>query len=110
MLLVLLLLFSASTGDGADWPGWRGDGSGVAVGSNLPEHWSTNENTWRTYIKGEGHSSPVVIGDRVFLTAAFESGRYAAAPLVFLVLGLVVVVGAMFKLVWRGWQTTFVPD
>jgi outer membrane protein assembly factor BamB len=56
------------------WAGWRGpDGQGVATATGLPIEWSDTKNVaWRTKIPGRGHSSPVVWGDRVFLTTAID--------------------------------------
>lgn len=55
-----------------NWPGWRGpSGDGISSEKNLPIRWSKTENiAWRKPIAGEGHSSPVVWGDRVFLTTS----------------------------------------
>lgn len=54
-----------------DWPMWRGprlDGSSLEKG--IPITWSASENIlWKQKIPGIGHSSPVVIGDRIFLTS-----------------------------------------
>jgi outer membrane protein assembly factor BamB len=59
------------------WPSFRGPGaSGVSDGQHLPDSWSarTRENLlWRTPIPGLAHSSPVVWGDRVFVTTAISS-------------------------------------
>jgi outer membrane protein assembly factor BamB len=59
------------------WPAFRGSrATGVAEGQNLPERWDalTGENIlWRTPIPGLAHSSPVVWGDRVFVTTAISS-------------------------------------
>jgi outer membrane protein assembly factor BamB len=52
-----------------NWPGWRGDGLGISSETNLPQKWSENEGVmWKTPIPGAGHSSPIVWGDRVFVT------------------------------------------
>ena len=57
-----------------NWPGWRGDGSGVSPETGLAEHWSSEENiVWKTEVPGHGHSSPIVWGDFVFLTSAENS-------------------------------------
>jgi outer membrane protein assembly factor BamB len=60
------------------WPSFRGPhASGVADGQHLPDRWhgKTGENIlWRTAIPGLAHSSPVVWGNRVFVTSAI-SGR-----------------------------------
>ena len=56
------------------WPQWRGPGGqGVSVETGLPLEWSPTLNIrWKTPIPGRGHSSPIVWGDRVFLTTAVE--------------------------------------
>ena len=54
-----------------DWPGWRGDGRGISPENNLPLKWSEDEGVkWKTPIPGAGHSSPIVWGNRVFVTTA----------------------------------------
>ncbi len=58
-----------------NWPAWRRDGSGIADDRHLPVVWSEDENVlWRTSLPGEGNSSPVVWGNRVFLTASLDEG------------------------------------
>lgn len=68
------LLFAASPGPASDWPGWRGpDGTGVSPEGNLPLRWSTNENIrWRVPLPERGNSTPIVWGNRVFVTQAIE--------------------------------------
>lgn len=59
----------------ADWPCWRGpQGNGVAPADQQPPlRWSKDENVvWKAAIPGRGHSSPTVVGNRVFLTTAEE--------------------------------------
>jgi hypothetical protein len=47
----------------------------VADGANLPDRWSATENVaWKTDIPGRGWSSPIVWGDRVFLTTVVTTG------------------------------------
>jgi outer membrane protein assembly factor BamB len=67
-----------STGEAARyWPRWRGpSGQGHVSGSGYPDKWSATENVlWKVPVPGEGNSSPVVWGDRVFLTTAQDGGR-----------------------------------
>src|SRR5574341_629132 len=54
-----------------NWSQFRGAGSrGISAETNLPVKWSATENVkWKTKLPGPGHSSPVVWGNRVFLTA-----------------------------------------
>lgn len=64
-------------GDGAKyWSRWRGpSGQGMVDGDGYPDRWSPTENVrWRTPVPGEGNSSPIVWGDRIFLTTAREGG------------------------------------
>jgi outer membrane protein assembly factor BamB len=61
-------------GSVANWAQWRGpDGQGVSPETGLPTEWSATKNVkWKTPIEGRGHSSPIVWGDRIFLTTAIE--------------------------------------
>ena len=60
-----------------NWPCWRGPrGDGTSLESNVPLLWdaTTNENiAWKVAVPYGGHSSPVVWGDRIFLTGADEA-------------------------------------
>lgn len=59
------------------WPSFRGpNASGIADGQNLPDAWNakTGENIlWRTPIPGLAHSSPIVWGNRIYVTTALSS-------------------------------------
>ncbi len=54
-----------------DWPQWRGPAfNGSTDAGSLPVEWSTTENVaWKCDLPGPGSSTPVVVGDFVFLTA-----------------------------------------
>ncbi|MBI3861408.1 MAG: PQQ-binding-like beta-propeller repeat protein [Planctomycetia bacterium] len=60
-----------------NWPKFRGpESTGVGAGDNLPDHWSATENVeWKTEIPGQGWSSPIVWGNRVFLTTVVNTGK-----------------------------------
>jgi outer membrane protein assembly factor BamB len=60
----------------ADWPRWRGpNADNVADNRNLPVRWSATENIrWSVKLPGWGTSSPVVYGQRVFVTSQAEEG------------------------------------
>ena len=64
-------------GDGVNWPGFRGTrASGIAEGYPTPTTWDAEAGDnmlWKTPLPGLGHSSPVVWGDRVFVTTAVSS-------------------------------------
>ena len=57
-----------------NWPQWRGPGSqGVSSEIKLPTVWEPGKNiAWKTELPGAGHSSPIVWGDRLFVTAVIE--------------------------------------
>ena len=76
LTLSLFAAACASAAAGPDaWPRWRGpDETGVARG-DAPLRWSDTEHVaWKTQIPGRGNSSPVIWGDRIFLTTAVPSG------------------------------------
>lgn len=54
-----------------DWRGWRGsDGSGVSRETKLPVMWTKTENVrWKATLPGRGASSPIIVGNRVYLTS-----------------------------------------
>jgi outer membrane protein assembly factor BamB len=65
-------------GEGAKyWSRWRGpSGQGIAAGSGYPDTWSATENVlWKAPVPGGGNSSPIVWGDRIFVTTAYQGGR-----------------------------------
>ena len=72
LLLATALLAAAVTVGAEDWPQFRGPtGQGVSTESELPVEWSESRNVrWKVEVPGAGWSSPVVAGDRVWLTTA----------------------------------------
>src|SRR5437667_6297048 len=67
--------------DPGQWPKWRGpDDNGMARG-DAPLHWSETENIkWTAAIPGRGHSSPVLWGDKIFVTTAVPTAPPDARP------------------------------
>jgi hypothetical protein len=73
---VLALLGTRGPDPAADWAQWRGPGGNnvAAAGQEPPTAWSETQNVvWKAEVPGRGHSSPVVVGERVFLTTADEA-------------------------------------
>lgn len=72
--LFILLLAPVALAGNEEWSGWRGprhDGTSLETG--FPLKWSATENVaWKVAVPGKGHSSPVVWGDRLFLTTCIE--------------------------------------
>jgi outer membrane protein assembly factor BamB len=79
----LLLTSAAQTAGPTEWPRFRGpDGSGVADGSTLPDHWTVSDPrknvAWVAEIPGRGWSSPILWHGQVFVTSAISSGAFKA--------------------------------
>jgi len=78
--LVTLVLQSVPGAQNADalryWPQWRGPhANGVSRTANPPLEWSETKNIrWKVVIPGRGSSTPVVWGDRLFVTTAVPAG------------------------------------
>jgi len=77
LLVPTLVLVIDATAFAQDWPSFRGpQGSGVATAATPPSTWNvtTSANVaWRIPIAGLGHSSPIVWGDRIYLTTAVSN-------------------------------------
>jgi outer membrane protein assembly factor BamB len=76
--LVAVLVLSLGVSAWAEnWPAWRGpSANGVTSETNLPLEWSEAKNVkWKVALPERGNSSPVVWGDRVFLTQAVGARR-----------------------------------
>jgi outer membrane protein assembly factor BamB len=69
------IALSAADLPAKQWPQFRGPGStGVADDPALPDKWSQTENVaWKTAIPGVGWSSPIIWGDRIFVTTVISS-------------------------------------
>lgn len=78
LLLSLVALVALPGLAGADWPEFRGAG-GVATSNDagLPNHWDESTNLlWKVKLPGQGASSPIIVGDRVYVTCfTGEPGR-----------------------------------
>ncbi len=60
-----------------DWPSFRGPGNnGISNDRGFPTEWSKTKNVrWRVSMPGPGNSSPIVVGERVFVTCADKDGH-----------------------------------
>lgn len=78
--LFLVLIFCAVWPAPAaeNWPQFRGPGClGVSQSADLPDTWSDSKNVlWKQDVPGRGWSSPVVWGNRIFLTTVVNRGEY----------------------------------
>ena len=78
LTLILAVVAAPVTAQRGDrWPSFRGpSASGVGDGVRLPDRWNVKDGTnvrWSVAVPGLGHSSPIVWGDRVFVTTAVSS-------------------------------------
>lgn len=76
-LLSAVVVMGLCSAAAADWPEFRGpNGQGTAPQLQLPDQWTATENVaWKTKIPGEGWSSPVLVGQRLYLTTAVPEGN-----------------------------------
>jgi len=58
-----------------NWPSWRGPEASGHAREKLPTQWTAKTVVWRTQLPGSGQSSPIIWGDRIFLTSALEQGK-----------------------------------
>ncbi|MBD3674354.1 MAG: PQQ-binding-like beta-propeller repeat protein [Planctomycetaceae bacterium] len=75
LIAVFTLPLHVSAGD---WPWWRGPNfNGIAAeGEQPPTEWNDSKNmVWKAAVPGRGHSSPIVVGDKVILTTADEKAQ-----------------------------------
>ncbi len=72
LILLFLVLPLISSSFAENWPRWRGPrNDGTSAETGVPTHWSGTENVrWRLALPGEAASTPIVWGDRIFLTTA----------------------------------------
>jgi len=72
LALVYLLLILQSCSDSDNWPQFRGpDANMVSARKNLPAQWASNKNiAWMTKLDGKGWSSPIVWGEKIFISSA----------------------------------------
>lgn len=74
---LLFVFVAASLASADDWPAWRGPtGQGFCAEKNVPLEWSDTENVkWKVPLEHQGNSTPVVWGDKIFLTQADKDGH-----------------------------------
>lgn len=99
-LLTSWLSVGALSAAEPEWPRFRGpNGSGIAIGAQPPTTWSDTQNLkWKTELPGPGTSSPILVGDRAFLTC--WTGRGATKGKTSLNRELVCVDRASGKIKW----------
>jgi outer membrane protein assembly factor BamB len=75
LLVIVTLVGFVVAADAPEWPRVRGPQGNPVSTVRLPDTWSKTENVeWKAAIPGRGWSSPIVSGNRVFVTAATTDG------------------------------------
>ena len=76
LLLLMVLAMSMTTASAENWPAWRGPrGDGTSSETNVPTTWdaTTGEGiAWKVPVPGQGHSSPIVWDDFIFVASCLE--------------------------------------
>lgn len=80
LVLAGLLVAFPARGDGHEWTQFRGPDFGRSSETQLPSRWDRDSVIWRTPLVGRGASSPVIWGDRVYLTSYTGYGIEAEDP------------------------------
>jgi outer membrane protein assembly factor BamB len=81
-LISVVLLTAGVPLSAENWPQWRGPfATGVSPETSLPQSWSDKDNiAWKSRLGGLGVSSPIVWGDRVFVTSQAGDGERRPGP------------------------------
>ncbi len=78
---LLFLTIAEAAGAQTNWPSFRGpDAAGLSPGAATATTWNAKKSEnilWKTPIPGLGHSSPIIWGDRLFVTAAVNQSKTA---------------------------------
>ena len=76
ILAALVLSCFAATALADNWPAWRGPtGQGHCAEKGIPTTWSDTENVkWKVPLENPGNSTPVIWGDKIFVTQANKGG------------------------------------
>jgi len=71
LLMLAAAINLAASAEAQDWTRFRGpNGQGQSDAPTIPITWTENDYNWKVELPGIGHSSPVVWGDKVFVTSA----------------------------------------
>lgn len=82
LFAIAIVIVVANSLDASDWTRFRGPkGMGISDDTNLPLTWSDTKNLkWKTPLPGPGSSSPIVLGDRLFVTCYSGYGTNRSNP------------------------------
>jgi outer membrane protein assembly factor BamB len=77
VLLTALAVFCASVSQGQEWTRFRGpNGQGISEAKTIPAKWTEKDYNWKIELPGGGHSSPVLWGDKLFITSGNQQAGH----------------------------------
>jgi outer membrane protein assembly factor BamB len=73
-VILTAMCWTTAAAQADNWPGWRGPtGQGLSLDKDVPLTWSPKENVrWKVALAAPGNSTPIIWGDRVFITQASD--------------------------------------
>jgi outer membrane protein assembly factor BamB len=112
VVAAVALLIGSQTNAETEWTRFRGpNGSGVASDAQPPTIWSDTQNLqWKTPLPGGGTSSPIIVGDRVFVTCYSGYGNGQGSDITKLQRQLVCVNRADGKILWSSAVPAVMPE
>ncbi len=80
--VVMVLILANARSEAEEWTRFRGaNGAGVSTDTDVPLKWSESENLrWKVELPGAGSSSPIIVGNRVFVTCYSGYGLSKTNP------------------------------
>ena len=69
LFAALAIFFFTRRLHASDWPGFRGNKGGVSDDVDVPAKLTKDNILWKIKLPGAGTSSPIIVGDKIFLTA-----------------------------------------
>jgi outer membrane protein assembly factor BamB len=77
VLLAALTFLCASSSHGQEWTRFRGpNGQGISEAKTIPAKWTEKDYNWKIELPGGGHSSPVLWGDKLFITSGDQQAGH----------------------------------
>ena len=77
-LLVALAILWTSVSQGQEWTRFRGpNGQGISDAKTIPVKWTEKDFNWKVELPGGGHSSPVLWGDKLFVTSGNQKAEHS---------------------------------
>ncbi|MCH7557451.1 MAG: PQQ-binding-like beta-propeller repeat protein [Planctomycetes bacterium] len=77
VLLIAFIILVASVSQGQEWTRYRGpNGQGISHAKSIPVKWTEKDYNWKVKLPGGGYSSPVLWGDKVFVTSADQKAGH----------------------------------